>query len=375
MGTLTMDGTNTTISCYVDSGGPVSSTVATSTLGGLIRLPMNTIQIGGVQSDFTSVYGTILNGTAAKIGIWRRALSAGEILTIYLNGQFGLNGESSGARELRHLQEGPYNGPTRITQETPSTLQTGMGIPSFDGTIDLLTDSLNTMQAEQGMLWAQPDGVLAFEGRQQRWLRTASSNTFGEDAASGELPYQDGIVFDPDPTYVYPVVTWTRNGGITALGGLPIDRQQAAAASFPREFTGNNDLFDDTTAQNISDWIFYTHRAALTRVAEVEIDMWGAQSTPWSMWTTALRLEVGQRVTAVRRVKSANNGAGLTVALPCFIERIGTPSMSFVMGQERWTITMQLSPVGTAPGSPTVQPWVLEHSVYGLLGLTTVLGW
>lgn len=360
---------DTTWQLWVDgsAAGAVAS-IATSAFG--LLTAQGSLVTLGVDSGGT--VWSFLNGIIAKAAVWNRFLTDDEVQSMYTAGGFGLNGELSGARILRHLQEGPYGGPTRISQNFN---QTAMGVPSFDGSIDLLADSLNTMQAEQGVLWVQPDGVVAFEGRQDRWLRLASTNTFGEDGAGGEIPYQDGIVFDHDPTYVFPVVTWTRNNGGTAVGGNPRDRQQAMAKFFPRQFDGSNDLFDDEVTQDIADWIFYTHRSPNTRVAEIEIDPWAAQGTPYSLWAKVLGLEVGQRVTAVRRAKAANNGAGLVMSLPFFIERVGFPEINFTMGSERWTVALQLSPIGSAAaGGPTVQPWILEDATYGVLDSTTVLG-
>lgn len=369
--TVSVNGANVDITVYVDGVDYSGSHVLT---GGWPAgtSPMRYLTVGLATAGLTG-YGW--NGIIAKPSLWGRALTSSEVNVMVSAGQVGLNGETSGARELRHLQEGPYRGPTRIAQSTPSAPQINMGIPSFGDSIDLLTDSLNTMQAEQGMIWVQPDGVVAFEGRQQRWLRTLSNYTFGETAASGELPYQDGIVFDCDPAYVFPIVTWTRNGGATALGGLPIDRQKASQQFFPRQFDGSNDLFADVTAQDLSDWIFYSHRAPNTRVAMLVLDPWGAQGTPYSMWAVALRLEVSARATVTRRAKAANGGAGLTVSLPVIIEKVSTPEMMFVKGQERWIIELQLSPVGSAAnGEPTVQPWILGDATYGVLDSTTVLG-
>lgn len=368
VGTVEQTATTTTLNLYVDGSLGATTSVANATAGGILGLPADSVYVGGtfVLGDGTGV----AQGTVAKVALWNRVLSAAEAGELYSAG-LGIN-ETSGARILHHLQDGPYNGPTRIAEASTETI---MGVSTVDGSTDLLTDSLNTMQAEQGMFWVQPDGVIAFESRQNRWLRLTSTNTFGENGASAEIAYQDGIVFDHDPTYVFPVVTWTRNGGATALGGLPADRQEAMDSYFPRQFDGSSDLAEDSAAQDLADWIFYTHRAPNTRVAEIEIDPWTAQGTPYSMWAQVLGLEVGQRVTAVRRASSANAGAGLTMSVPCFIERVGTPEMTFTMGEERWTVTLQLSPIGAAPDGPTVQPWILEDTTYGVLDSTTVLGW
>jgi hypothetical protein len=365
-GTVVMDATNCTFTAWLD-GVSNSSTVTTASLGGIPTVSADSIEIGGAFMDYpVPSYGTVANGQIGKIGIWNRKLSNAEIAAIYAAGSTGTSGELSGARILRHLRSGPYNGPTRV-----ATGSTVMGIPSFSQ-LDLFNDSLNTMQAEQGTLWVQPDGVLAFEGRQERWLRLASLYTFGENEAGGEIPYQDGVIFDNDPTYVYPIVTWARNGGSTAYGGLPDTRAQAQARFFPRQFDGSSDLASDATAQYLADWIFYSHRAPMTRVDTLIVKPWAAPT----LWGKCLSLQPGQRVTVIRRAKAANAGAGLTMSASYFIEKIGKPEINYAFGQESWDFEIQLSPIGAtnAPAGPTMQPWILEDATYGVLDSTTVLG-
>lgn len=356
------DATNTTITAWMD-GVSTTTTAANAAFGTMV--PGRTVTLG---ADSAGVVQSFLNGTMSNAAIWNREITDAEVQAMRDAGAFGFDGERSGGRVLRHIQTGGYYGPTRIAIGS-----TDMGVPTFDGQLDLLNDTLNTMAAEMGTFWVQPDGVAAFEGRQDRWLRLDPVAVIGEDQSGGEIPYLDGILFDHDPTYVYPVVTWTRNRGAIALGGLPADRALAARKYFPRQFDGSSDLFEDATAQYLADWIFYSHRAPMTRVDTVEIDPW---SNP-DLWPLVLRLEAGQRVTVIRRAKSANGGAGLVMSADYFIEKVGFPEINFTQDSQVWTVALQISPIGagSAPARPTNQPWILEDAVYGVLDETTVLGW
>lgn len=353
---------NAALSIWVD--GVQTSGALNLGAWGAGNTPMRYLTVGLDTAGLTAYEW---DGVISDVAIWDRAITDAEVQNMFTSGLFGYNGELTGARITRHLTLGGYTGPVRIASGS-----TGLGPPTFDGSVDLLTDSLNSMQAEQGVLWVQPDGVLAFEGRQQRWLRLTSSYTFGENEAGGEVPYALGIVFNPDPSYVFPIVTWTRTNGAIAVGGSPRERLEASRRSFPRQFDGQSDLYADEDAQYLADWIFHSHRAALTRVQEMTINPWADPA----LWPIALSLEPGQRVTVVRRAKAANAGAGFTIQGDFFVERVGEPEINFMQDQETWTVAVQLSPIGAgnAPDGPTMQPWILGDTTYGVLDQTTVLG-
>lgn len=359
VGTVTQtNGGNTTVSIYVDGVFANSTTVTTASLGGQYTSNATLMNVGG-----NSIGGNVVDGVVAHVALWERALSASEITALWNAGGLGNAGELSGARILRHLASGRYAGATRI-----SAGLSAMEAPSWVGAIDLLTDSQNTAVAEMGTLWVAPDGALVMEGRQDRWLRLTSIGTFGENVAGGETPYQEGVVFDYDPTFVYADVRITRNGGSIARGGLIGDINTVARKFFPRSFAASVDLQTDTLAQNYADYTFYTHRAPLQRVSEIIID---PSSNP-SLWPVALSREIGQRVTVKRRAKAANAGAGLTMSADYFIEAVEHSEINMDTGA--WFVGFLLSPIGTVPG-PSLQPWILEDATYGVLDSTTILGW
>lgn len=362
--TTSQDSTNTTVRAYVDGTQVATNTVTTASLGGIYSVPANTLNVGGFfnRTDF----GDILNGTVGHVAMWDRALSATEISDLYSAGGVAFAGELSGTRTARHLALGQYTGATRI-----STGSTKMQPPSWTGRIDLGTDSLNTTVAEQGSVWPAPDGAVVFEGRGDRWLRLTPRWIFGEDVGAGEIPYLGDIEFDLDPTFVFPDVQVSRANGAVAIGGTAKDVAAALRRYFPLSYTATVDVQTDQQAQDLADWVFNSHRAALQRVSVLVLD---PASNP-ALWPVVLGAEVGHRATMKRRAKAANGGAGITMSDDYFIEQIGHGGINFDTGA--WLTGVMLSPIGasSAPAGPTFQPWILEDPAYGVLDSTTVLGW
>jgi len=357
---------NTVITLYVD-GNATSNTVTTALLGGMLTASATTAMVGG---EFTrTVYDQMLNGPADYVAFWNRALSGSEAAALWSAGGLGFAGETSGARIARHMVNGGlvlYQG--AFGNARISTGETTMGPPTYTPAIDLLTDSQNTTVAEQGNLWIAPDGATVFEDRNDRFLRLASIATLGENVSGGETSYLGDIEYDTDPTFVFADVEVTRNGGSTALGGRTADINTAIAAFYNRSFTAGADFQTDAQAQDMADWIFYTHNAATQRINTLTID---PASNP-AYWPQVLGREIGQRVTVVRRAKAANGGAGLTITADFFIESVLHDFIDMFTGQ--WQTTYLLSPVGG--GTPqTMQPWILENATYGVLDQTTKLGW
>lgn len=352
---------NTTIKLYLDGVLLVTNTAVTT-----FNYPRNmqTIQVGG-EFHSGETNGFIMTGQIGHVPLWNRVLTTAEILAIYTAGT-GFTGEATGARLARHLSNGPYAGVTRI-----SAGLTTLEPPTWANSIDLLSDAQALTLAEQGTLWVAPDGALVFEGRQDRWLRLTSVATFGEDTASGEIPYLDGVLFDYDPTFVYANVQVTRNNGSQVRGGTQAQINAVTRKYFGRPYAFGADFQTDVLAQYAADYIFNTHRAPSQRVSQIVID---PSSNP-SIWPTALSLEVGQRVTVKRRAKAANSGAGITMSADYFIESVEHGEINMDTGV--WLIGFLLSPIGSVGSGNGIsfQPWILEDTTYGVLDSTTILGW
>jgi hypothetical protein len=375
-GVVIQDATNTTLNLYVDGVLAATTTVVNATAGGILPLSADSVYVGGSFNVGEAI--GVCTGVVTEVSAWTRALSTLDIGTLYTIGLFGFNGETAGGRILRRLTgsglpgAGRYSGPTRISQNAGSALETNLQPPTWTDRKDLLSDSLETTGAELGGFWVAPDGAVVFESRQDRWLRLSPSFVLGEDTASGEIPYvMDGTKFSLDPLYVYADVQIGRNNGATAQGGTVADIAAAGRRYFPRSVSGSFDFYTDDTAQSMANWIFNTHDQPVLRVDELTVD---PASDP-VLWPFVLGAEIGQRGTVKRRAKAANAGAGITMSADYFIEKIGVDAIDFDSGE--WKYRIELSPINAAPppGQPTFQPWILGDATYGVLAQTTVLGW
>lgn len=355
---------------YVDDVLDGVATATTASLGGPLASQSDSLTVGGIDDGFQ--FAAIANGTIGRVAVWNRELDPSETvnLMVALRG-FNTGSDTSADRIYRHLTQGGYVGARRIDQANVAFADgypiSVMQAPSWTGEIDLLTDAQNTTVAEQGTLWPAPDGAIATEARVTRFLRLTPSYVFGEDTAGGEHPYELDVEFDFDATFVFGNVEVTRPGGGNAIGGFAADIARARARYFPRTYGANVDLYSDQLTLDMADWIFYSHRAPVLRVAGVTFHPAGLAT----LWPMVLGIEIGTRVTVKRRAKAANGGVGITMSADYFVETIRHHGIVMETGQ--WWVDMELSPVGTAPG-PTMQPWILDNTTLSVLGSTTVLG-
>lgn len=350
---------------YVD-GALVSTITGSALINFLTSSPtfmFNSFQLSGGQTG--GLYGQGVNATFAEVSIWARVLQAAEVANLYNAGR-GFNGELTGARITRHLALGGYTGATRVANGTKP-----MGPPSYVPMIDLNTDTANTAAAEGGNFWIAPDGAVAFTSSDTRYLTTASAATFGESEPLGEAPYESGVKFDNDPTYIYASVQVARPQGVNAIGGMAADIAAANRNWFGRSVAITIDVQTDSLAQDLANWIFYTHNRPQTRVATVTL----TPSANPKLWPFALGLEINNRITVIKRSKAANGGAGIVITQDYFIEQITHDGIDFDLST--WTTTFSVSPIGSATvgNGQTVQPWILGHATYGVLGSTTIPGY
>lgn len=362
---------DTTIYRYIDDVLDGVNTATTASLGGPLRGQTDSLSVGA--TDDGASFLAVVNGSASRLAVWNRELSPTETGQLWSAGQ-GWAGETALTRVERHFTSGGFYGPRRIGYGDFSPLTAGDGAPlttmqapTWTGSIQLLTDTQNTVSAEQGTMWVAADGYVTVEGRAARYLRLTPDWTLGEDTAAGEIPYLGSIGFDFDPTFVYGDVAVTRPGGATAVGGLAPDVAAANRRYFPRAFGMSADFETDQQAQDCADWIFYSHRAPNMRVETVTVN---PAANP-SLWHFALSVEIGQRIRVKRRAKAGNSGAGFTLSLDYFVENVTPRGLDFDRGT--YLVDLELSPIGTGPG-PTVQPWILEDSTLSVLDSTTVLG-
>lgn len=360
VGTVTQTaGGNTVTGLYVDGAFIGTNTVTTASLGGALTFTAVSFIVGGFFAY--TAYEQILSGSAAWIVGWSRALLPADVTALWKAGGLGNAGETAGARVARHFATGQYPAPYRISTTTTSI----MGPPSYTGLIDLGSDSQNTTIAEGGNFWIAPDGAPVLESRQDRWLRLTPLWTLGNGPGNSHFAEPE---YDTDPTYVFATVQVTRNGGSTLTGGAPADVATAIKKYFGRTFTASVDLSTDAQAQDMANFVFYTHNHTLQRIASLTLD---PASNP-TLWALAFGIEVGNRVRVIFTSPAANGGFGFTNTADFFVETVTHDSVDMDAGT--WKTVLLLSPIGNPFGTATLQPFVLDSGSLGVLNLN-ILGW
>lgn len=358
--------TDTVLTIYVDGVLGNTTTVATSTLGGVLAAQATTINVGGLYDTISC--GAIPDATLAHAAIWTRAIDDDVTL---LGGPEsaaggGWSGETSGQRITRYLTgdislgithkiAGAYNGTAPISVDTGMSI---MGVDDLTSGTEALAGCQAVATTENGMFFAGPTS-LNFSGRARRYLQTSSLYTFGEDVANDEIPYLPDVGFDWDPTLVFNPVVITNATGIIATAVNPGLLSRYFGQTLPRTIN----VEDNNEAVDAANYLLAQHDRPRQRVANLAID---PASNP-DVWPIALRSQLNDRVTVKRRPKSANDGAGFTMSGDYFIELKAVPSVDMEAGE--WTVEFQLSPVDVS------QVWILEDATYGVLDETTILGY
>ena len=316
---------NTTVTLYIDGTQVATSTVATSTIG-MVNLALGQLTVGG-QFNLSTVTQE-QQGTIAHVALWNRVLSASEIADL-VNAGKGYSGETSGTRITRYLAQG-WTGLTSIDAG-----QSVMGASALSLGTMVLAACQDVTATENGNFWVDADGNTTFAARTRRYLATTSQYTFGENSAGGEFPYEGDISFDFDPTLVYGVVEIDNADGFTATAV----NAASELGYFPRAYQRNVNVLHDSEATDAANYLLNQHAQPHQRVSAITLDPAG---TP-ALWPVVLGIEVGTRVTARRRAKAANTGAGLTLSGDFFVEQISHGGIDMEAGT--WTTTLYLSPV------------------------------
>lgn len=342
--------------CVVLTGGNIIS-VVDSRYGGLTPLGFSASSAVGLDNFFahvTTYFGDpVTTLSVANMAMYPKVLTSAQAAAHYQRG-IGYLGEKSGVRALRLLTK--YWSTAVVTDTGVASMASDF---SYNGRsmLDVLQEIADT---EGGLAWVDTAGVVHQDSRETRYTAatsTTSQFTFGENAVAGELPY-DELKYDYDPTYVYSQANFTAGGSGTQLP--PVVNATTQAAVGQRVLSKTLQMAVDWDVQQAAN--FYAQRYAKPsgapgtgtppRIAGMTIN----PSANPDLWTAALSLDVGWRVTVKRRT-----AAGVTISGDYYVEQVNHSNNG-----SKWTVTYQLSPVFVS------QPWVLGDAVKGVLGTTTV---
>jgi hypothetical protein len=324
-------------------------------IGGVAPLgytPTASVSLDNFFVEAQTFYGDPISQIAvANVAAYPTVLTSAQLNAHYRRGT-GYLGELSGTRAQRLLTQ--FWSASIVTD--PGKTQMGTDF-AYNGQ-QLLGVLQGIADTEGGLVWVDAAGKVHFDDRGTRYANAPTAQfTFGENAVGGELPYTE-VQYDYDPTYVYS------EADLTAASGTVYKSVNATSQ------TAYGQRILSKTMQMANDWDvqqaanFYAKRYAAPagapgtstppRVSKMTIS---PSSNP-NLFTAALTLDIGSRVTVKRRTSP-----GVTITGDYYIEQIA----HHITGDPgTWTVDYQMSPVFVP------QTWKLADAVNGVLGSTTV---
>lgn len=272
------------------------------------------------------------NYTAAHVAAYPYGLPAARAASHYTCGTTGFSGDPPQRRFGRIMCWSglglPHGAPGTLNGSQPD-VQIG---PAYDVGGSSAADAINAVAAaDGGLLVAMPSGVTTYINRW--WLNNiASSATFGDSIAGGEVPYLPGQSFGYDNTYLHNQEQTTRQNGATQ-SVTAYARDASSASSYflraPQTFTieTNSDLdaWDDVN------WDLALYSQPSLRVKSLTVD---ASSNPSVAFPVVLATKVGDVTTVNRRPVG-----GAAVSTLVQIQKIAHRS-----GPATWQTSYQMSP-------------------------------
>jgi hypothetical protein len=183
-----------------------------------------------------------------------------------------------------------------------------MGPAAIDG-----QDTVSALQAvvdtEGGAHYVDRAGNVVFKSRSARYNATTPMYIFGENAASGEWPYED-VTLDYDSTHLSNQVTVTQEGTSQAFYA-----QDSTSISnfFPRTMSRTVNSSSALECQDAASYLLSRYKSPATRVSSIKLH----PSANPAMWPVCLALELGTRVRVMRRAPNVP-----ATQVECFVENI-----------------------------------------------------
>jgi hypothetical protein len=270
------------------------------------------ISVDGQYSSITSSIGLLFtNAVVDSIGgnIWSNnqgvnqfqgflayaaefptVLTSTEVSNIYDAWYNACSGESATARYARILRYAKYTGPANLGN---GVLTTDMGpATDLDGS-DALTCLENVVVSENGTHYVAANGTLTFTGRGFRYNRPQPSFIFGENAAAGELPYED-LELDYDPTHLANDITVTQNFSSQNFYAINAASQ---LEYFDRTMTRTVNVNNPLEVQACAYFLAWRYGQPLTRVSSLTLN----PAATAGLWAACLSIDVNTCIQVNRR--------------------------------------------------------------------------
>ena len=273
--------------------------------GGSNPLALATDTIGGAVQFGPNWWGQGFTGDIALAAQIPAALTAAQITNLYNSWRSASSGESTGSRIARVLTWIGYQGATSI--DAGVTQQMG---PASDLTGATGLDALNAVTlTEAGNLYVDCAGTLTFKQRSARYNQAVPVFVFGENAGSGEWPYES---FTPefDTQHVFNNIQVTQYLSNQVATAIDLTSQ---TNNFPRILQRTINVLNYSEAADAASYLLQQYKSARKRVADLTLH---ASALP-GLFAVLLQIDIGTRIRVMRRTQTAP-----TQQIDCFVEAI-----------------------------------------------------
>lgn len=316
-----------TVTLYLDG-----TQIATATAGSAIAWPAGAL-MGFGGSPWSNNPGSGYTGAFRSCAVYQQPLDPTRIASHALVFGSGASGDTSDARLGRILNYVPWYGGRALNAGATSE-GAALGL-SGKNAVAALQDVGDI--DENGVVFADSAGNVAFRGRHYAQTFTVPRFIFGGDDTAGEIPYRGTLADGTDLEQTYNIAPVTQQGGVQVVGQNPTSQDRY----FPRS-TGEVTV-NTTSADEVADranWMVSenAYGEPLQRVTHLEFRPSHLRPAMVPLaWYAALSLEVGDPV----RVMIRDPGQPAR-ALDCVVDEL-TPTVGETPGE--WRVELSLSPL------------------------------
>ena len=254
------------------------------------------------------------NGDIAWFAQWNSELSPSTMSDIGSGFAHGWSGDTNGNRlnrvmTLANFQPGGYS----RSRYVGSSAVLGGVTASGRSPLDIMQECADT---EAGQFTVDRYGVPTLFGQLWRWIQNSPIVTFGENATSGEIPYQGDITFEQDPAHLYNDIQVTCDGSDDLTGTNALQEVQDSTSQanyFPQTLqkTVNSQVVQG--GLNVANYLLSQFKDPHTRLSGLSVDCAGNPSA----LTALMGLNFADLVLVNRRPTSAP-----MKSVACFVERV-----------------------------------------------------
>jgi hypothetical protein len=287
------------------------------------------------QAGLSGASAAPFNGKMDEIAVYEYILTAREVQAIYYTSTIAAAG----------------------TLDTDTDTVDAVATPLSPNSFAL--DQLLALEgSDNGLLIANPDGSMSYQGRHWRYVNAVTSTLTLADDFTG-VPYRDNAQYQDDDSRLANVVSVTPLGASTPV--TVVDSASQAEYWSRTNPSVDRSLLSSSVslATSAAQWLLHKYKDPSPRLPTVTVDLMAAQQRSNGYVASLLAAANSQRWTWKRQTASPVNQ-------DVYVEQV---SHEIDPRVPSWTVTLQLTPADTESA------WILGHTTYGVLDSTTRLAY